>query len=150
MKLFFFHLCSILGENLKGDKACRHQSFQMLLLLAHIWHLLVTSVKARKGVTTRASRCSISLRSRNILALNWEDRVLWNTEIASAASEKAQLSTLYWESDCGNEVIKRWQWGISANGKQHPGAGHLLRLLCVLPLRLSFERSGQVGLMCLM
>lgn len=47
--------------------------------------------------------------------------VLWNSEIASAASEEAHLSTGYWESDCDNEVIKRWQWGIPANGKQHPG-----------------------------
>lgn len=64
-------------------------------------------MKAWKEVTTRASRCSLSPRSPNILAVDWEDSVLWNTEIASAALEKAQLSTGYWESDCDNEVIKR-------------------------------------------
>lgn len=148
VKLFL--LCPILGESLKGDEACQRQSFHMLQLSAHIWHLLVTSAKAGKEVTTRPSRCnlSLSLWGAQICWRRIGKAVLWNTEIASAASEEAHLSTGYWDSDCDNEVIKRWQWGIPANGKQHPGASHLLRPLCVLTVRLIFEGSGQVGLRC--
>lgn len=149
-KLFVFLLCPLLGESLKGDKACQRQSLHMLQLSAHIWHRLVTSAKAGKEVTTRLSRCNLSLWGAQICWRWIGEAVLCNTEIGSAASEEAHLSTGYWESDCDNEVIKRWQWGIPANGKQHPGASHLLRLLCVLIVRLIFEGSGQVSLLCLM
>lgn len=103
VKLFL--LCPILGESLKGDKACQRQSFHMLQLSAHIWHLLVTSAKAGKEVTTRPSRCnlSLSLRSPDMLAADWEG-----------------CFVEHWDSKCrlgGSSSVNRilgfrlWQWG---------------------------------------
>lgn len=132
IKLFVFLLCPIIGESLKGDKACQCQSFHMLQLSGCVWHFLVTSMKAGKEVTTRPSRCSLPLSLLGAqICRRWIGKtVLWNTEIASVASEEAHLSTGYRQPVCDNEVIKRWHWGIPANGQQHPGDSHLLKPLC--------------------
>lgn len=151
MKLFVFPLCPILGKSLKGDKACQRRSFHMLPLSARIWHLPVTSVQAEEGSDNQTEPLQpLSLSGAQIFWRWIGKTVLWNTEIASAASEEARLSAVYQESDCDNEVIKRWRWGIPANGEQHPVAGHLLRQRWVLIVWLISEGSGQLGLLCLM
>ena len=79
----------------------------MLHLSAYIWHLLVTSVKAGKEVTTRPSRCSLSLsrslRSPDILAVDWED---WFVEQWDSECRLGGSSSVNWILG-----IRLWQWG---------------------------------------
>lgn len=149
VKLLPILLCPTFGKSLKGNNGCQRQSFLLLQSSPSIWHLQVTFGKSGEGSDNQTERLqSPALWGAPDTLVVDRGGGLWNTEIASAASEEAHLSTGYWESDCDNEVIKRWQWGIPANSKQHPGASHLLGLLCVLTVELICEGSGQLGLMC--
>lgn len=95
----------------KGDRSCQCQSFHMLQLLSSIWYLSVTLVKAGKQVASRPELLQpLALTGALIFWQRLGRTVLCNTEIVTGTLDEDHLSTGYQESDCDNDVIKRWQW----------------------------------------